>query len=75
MKCHQIISAHSRIIQVLISFEHTTFNIIPKSLVTLQFLKLHQGQPISGYELKAYEVINIWHIGSFFGHWDLKSIS
>ena len=39
MKFQQIIFALSKIIQVLISLKYTLFNIIPKSLVTLQFLK------------------------------------
>ena len=39
MKFQQIIFALSRIIQVSISLQNTLFNIIPKSLVTLQFLK------------------------------------
>ena len=39
MKFQQIIFALNRIIQVLISLEFTFLNIIPKSLVTLQFLK------------------------------------
>ena len=39
MKFQQIIFTFSRIIQVLISLEYTLFNVIPKSLVTLQFLK------------------------------------
>ena len=39
MKFQQIIFALSRIIQVSISFEHTTLNIIPKRLETFQFLK------------------------------------
>ena len=51
MKFHQIISAHSRIIQVLISFEHTTFDIIPKSLVTLQFLKFQMKAYIQSFQI------------------------
>ena len=39
MKFQQIIFAVSRIIQVLNSLEYTLSNIIPKSLVTLDFLK------------------------------------
>ena len=39
MKFQQIILALNRIIQVLISLEYNLFNIIPKRLVTLQFLK------------------------------------
>ena len=39
MKFQQIIFALNRIIQVLISLEYTLFNVLPKSLVTLQFLK------------------------------------
>ena len=46
MKFQQIFFALSRIIQVLISFEYTLFNIIPKSLVTLQFLIIQiRGRP------------------------------
>ena len=39
MKFQQIIVALNRIIQVLISLQYTLFNVVPKSLVTLQFLK------------------------------------
>ncbi len=39
MKFQQIIFAHIRIIQILISLKLTLLNIIPKSLVTLQVLK------------------------------------
>ena len=39
MKFQQIIFALIRIIQVLISSECASFNIIPKNLVTLQLLK------------------------------------
>ena len=45
MKFQQIIFALNRIIQVLISLE---FNIIPKSLVTLEFLRFLIAQ------IKAY---------------------
>ena len=38
MKFRQIIFALYRIIQALISLEYTIFNVIPKSLATLQFL-------------------------------------
>ena len=48
MKFQQMIFALSRIIQVLISLEYTLFNIIPKSLVTLQFLKFLI------FQIKAY---------------------
>ena len=48
MKFQQIIFALSRIIQVLISLEYTLFNITPKSLVTLQFLKCLM------FQIKAY---------------------
>ena len=71
MKFHQIISAHSRIIQVLISFEHTTFDIIPKSLVTLQFLKFLTFQKkayIQGFQMR-------YRYQPFFGHWYPKSNS
>ena len=39
MKFQQIIFALCKIIQVLISLEYTLFKTIPKSLVTLHFLK------------------------------------
>ena len=63
MKFQQIIFALNRIIQVLISLEYTLFNIIPKSLVTLQFLKFLIVQIkayIQGFQL-SYQ--------SFLGHW------
>ena len=63
MKFQQIIFALNRIIQVLISLEYTLFNIIPKSLVTLQFLKFLIVQIkayIRGFQ-KSYQ--------SFLGHW------
>ena len=62
MKFQQIIFALNRIIQVLISLEFTLLNIIPKSLVTLQFLKFLIVQ------IKAY--IQGFQMGyqSFLGH-------
>ena len=49
MKFQQIIFALNRIIQVLISLEYTLFNIIPKSLVTLQFLIVQIKAYIQGF--------------------------
>ena len=69
MKFQQIIFALSRIIQVLISLEYTLFNIIPKSLVTLQFLKylIFQSKAyIQGFQMR-YQ--------SFLGHGYSKSNS
>ena len=48
MKFQQIICALDRIIQVLISLKYTLLNIIPKSLVTLQFLNFLI------FQIKAY---------------------
>ena len=59
MKFQQIIFALSRIIQVLISLEYTFFNIIPKSLVTLQFLIFQIKAYIQGFQMR-YQ--------SFLGH-------
>ena len=59
----KIIFALNRIIQVLVSLEYTIFKIIPKSLVTLQFLKFLIVQIkayIQGFEM-SYQ--------SFLGHW------
>ena len=64
MKFQQIIFALNRIIQVLISLEYTLFNIIPKSLVTLQFLKfliLQIKAHIKGFQMRyqSFLVIGI----------------
>ena len=69
MKFQQIISALNRIIQVLISLEYTLFNIIPKSLVTLQFLKFLIIQ------IKAYIQGFQMRYQSFLGHWYPNSYS
>ena len=69
MKFQQIIFANNRIIQVLISLEYTLLNIIPKSLVTLQFLKfliLQIKAYIQGFQMR-YQ--------SFLGHWYPNSYS
>ena len=63
MKFQQIIFALSRIIQVLISLEYTLFNIIPKSLVTLQFFK------VLIFQIKAYIQGFQMRYQSFLGHW------
>ena len=62
MKFEQIIFDLNRIIQVLISLEYTLFKIVPKSVVTLQFLKFLIVQItayIQGFQ-KRYQ--------SFLGH-------
>ena len=69
MKFQHIIFALSRIIQVLISLEYTLFNIIPKSLVTLQFLKFLIVQ------IKAYIQGFQMRYQSFLGHWYPNSYS
>ena len=61
MKFQQIIFALNRIIQVLISLEYTLLNIIPKSIVTLQFFKLLIVQ------IKAYIQGFQMRYQSFFG--------
>ena len=66
MKFQQIIFALSRIIQVLISLEYDLFNIIPKSLVTLQFLIFQIKAYIQGFQMR-YQ--------SFLGHWYPNSYS
>ena len=69
MKFQQNIFALSKIIQVLISLEFTLFNIIPNSLVTLQFLKfllLQMKAYIQGFQIKCQ---------SFSGHWYPNSYS
>jgi len=63
MKFQQIIFAFNRIIQVLISLEYTLLNVIPKSLVTSQFLKfliLQIKAYIQGFQMRHQ---------SFLGHW------
>ena len=62
MKFQQIIFALCRIIQVLISFEYTLFIIIPKSLVTLQFLR------VLIFQIKAYIQGFQMRYQSFLGH-------
>ena len=69
MKFQQIIFALNRIIQVLISLEFTLLNIIPKSLVTLQFLKFLIVQ------IKAYIQGFQMRYQSFLGHWYPNSYS
>ena len=66
MKFQQIIFDLIRIIQFLISLEYTLFNIIPKSLVTLQFLIVQIKAYIQGFQMR-YQ--------SFLGHWYLNSYS
>ena len=66
MKFQQIIFALSRIIQVLVSLVYTLFNIIPKSLVTLQFLIFQIKAYIQGFQMR-YQ--------SFLGHWYPNSYS
>ena len=63
MKFQQIIFALNRIIQVLISLEYTLFNVIPKSLVTLEFLMFLIIQ------IKAYIQGFQMRYQSFLGHW------
>ena len=63
MKFQQIIFALNRTIQVLISLEFTFLNIMPKSLVTLQFLKFLIVQ-IKAY-IQGFQMSN----QSFLGHW------
>ena len=69
MKFQQIIFAFNRNIQVLISLEYTLFNIIPKSLVTLQFLKFLIVQ-IKAY-IQGFQI----RYQSFLGHWYPNSYS
>ena len=69
MKFQQIIFALNRIIQVLISLEYSLFNAIPKSLVTLQFLKFLIVQ------IKAYIQGFQMRYQSFLGHWYPNSYS
>ena len=56
-KFQQIIFALNRIIQGLISEEYTLFNIIPKSLVTLQFLMLQIKAYIQGFQMRYISII------------------
>ena len=69
MKFQQIIFTLCRIIQVLIFFEYTLFNIIPKSLVTLQFLKFLI------FQIKAYIQGFQMRYQSFLGHWYPNTVS
>ena len=71
MKFEQIIFALNRIIQVLISLEYTLFNVIPKSLVTLQFFEVFDS------EIKAYIQAQGFQMRyqSFLGHWYPNSYS
>ena len=69
MKFQQIIFALIRIIQILISLKFTLLNIIPKSLVTLQFLKLLI------FQIKAYIQGFQMRYQSFLGHWYPNSYS
>ena len=69
MKFQQIIFALIRIIQVLISLKYTLLNIIPKSLVTLQFLKFLI------FQIKAYIQGFQMRYQSFLGHWYPNSYS
>ena len=62
MKFQQIIFALIRIIQILISLKFTLLNIIPKSLVTLQFLKFLI------FQIKAYIQGFQMRYQSFLGH-------
>ena len=69
MKFQPIIIALNRIFQALISLEYTLFNVIPKSLVTLQILKFLIVQIktyIQGFQMR-YQ--------SFLGHWYPNSYS
>ena len=69
MKFQQIIFALIRIIQVLNSLKYTLLNIIPKSLVTLQFLKFLI------FQIKAYIQGFQMRYQSFLGHWYPNSYS
>ena len=69
MKFQQIIFALNRIIQVLISLKFSLFNTIPKSLVTLQFLKFLI------FQIKAYIQGFQMRYQSFLGHWYPNSYS
>ena len=62
MKFQQIIFALNKIIQVLISLEYTLFNVIPKSLVTLEFLRFLIVQ------IEAYILGFQMRYQSFLGH-------
>ena len=67
MKFQQIIFTLNRIIRVLISLEYALFNITPKSLVTLHFLKFLIVQIkayIQGFQMRYVSTINhFWVIG------------
>ena len=69
MKFQQIIFALIRIVQILISLKFTLLNIIPKSLVTLQFLKFLI------FQIKAYIQGFQMRYQSFLGHGYPKSYS
>ena len=64
----QIIFALNRIIQVLISLEYTLLNVIPKSLVTLQFLKFMIVQIkayIQGFQMRYQSILGHWYPNSY----------
>ena len=69
MKFQQFIFAGIRIIQVWISLKYTILNIIPKSVVTLQFLKFLI------FQIKAYIQGFQMRYQSFLGHWYPNSYS
>ena len=77
MKFQQIIFALNRIIQVLISLEFTLLNIIPKSLVTLQFLKFLIVQIkayIQGFQMSYQSFLGHWYPNSYSWFSDCKDI-
>ena len=65
MKFQQIIFApNDRIIQVLISLENTLFEIVPKGLETLQFLKFLIVQIrayIQGFQMRYQSCLGHWY--------------
>ena len=68
MKSQQIIFALNRIIQVLISLEFTLLNIIPKSLVTLHFLKfliVQINAYIQGFQMRYKSFLSHWCPNSY----------
>ena len=68
MKFQQIIFALNRIIQVLVSLEFTPLNIIPKSLVSLQFLKFLIVQIkayIHGFQMRYQSFLGNWYPNSY----------
>ena len=68
MKFQQIIFALIRIIQILISLKFTLLNIIPKSLVTLQFLKFLIVQIkayIQGFHMRYQSFLSHWYPNSY----------